>query len=436
MKRTSRLTKSVYCFIIFTIILLNSMLIVTATSEKTYSYLSDNGTVITFMPAEKKVKIEPSSDWRTHYINDWRICALYSNGRMTTCSIEPAYSDNEDVILNIDCLDDEHPIICKVFVFDENCAPQISATICDLYNQAYCVEDGTFDYFAKFDKLTNDYDYSLTKLQQEISILEESGKISQEKIKQARIDLEKLPTQKNSYISSRTSYHIANGAGGSMYAMEMAKRDWENYYTSQTAKLNSVIITEEENVTAYSTQIESKKIEFELLTTEHKNSVDKLKEEYPDAGNGINGGTYFTDNYTYEGLLQILKGKHDSELVKLEEELTALKGIYTESRQKITQARIDLANLPTQKNSYISSRTYYHMANGAGGSMYAMEMAKRDWENYYTSQTANLNSVIIIEEENVTTYSKQIADKENEIEQCCVQFEADVISLKNRFGVE
>jgi len=436
MKKTSFLTKNVCCFIVFTIIFLNSMLIATATSEKTYSYLSDNGTVITFIPVAKKVKIEPSSDWGTQYTNDWVICALYSNGRMTTCSIEPTCSDNEDVVLNIGCLDGEYPLICKVFLFDENCAPQTSATICDLYNQAYCVEDGTFDYFTKFDKLANDYDYSLTELNQEISILEENGKTAQAKITQAKIDLEKLPTKKNSYISSRTSYHLANGAGGSVYAMEMAIRDWENYYTSQTAKLNSVIIVEEENVTAYSRQIESKKIEIELLTTEHKNSVNRLKEEYPDAGNGINGGTYFTDNYTYEGLLQILKDNHDFELARLEEELNDLNEICTESEQKIIQARIDLANLPTQRNSYISSRTSYHMANGAGGSVYAREMAIRDWENYYTSQTAKLNSVIIVEEENVTDYSRQIADKEDEIEQCCAQYELDVISLKNRFGVE
>lgn len=139
----------------------------------------------------------------------------------------------------------------------------------------------------------------------------------------------------------------------------------------------------------------------------------------------------------YDMLLEKINEEYNTKLGKLQEELSNLEDRYAEATPKITQARIDLANLPNQRDSYISQMIIYYRENHlAVSSVIAREMAERDWVYYYSSQTSKLNAIIVEEDEILLKYPQLIIDKENEIRECNAKYETDIFNLKKKFGKE
>jgi len=411
--------------------------VVATAAETTYAFSTEEGLLLVLKPADKSIEVELSSNLIDLYGSGWVVCALYSRGKMIDCSMVPINSGSAAHELTYS---GERPPKCKIFIVGDDFAPHASAKYCDLYTQAYSVEDGTYAYWTEFSELTNTYNAELLPLQEKLAIAERAKADSEERLVQAKLDLANLPTKENAYVNERTQYYMSNLhlVGSSYMATQKAKQDWKNYYTSEHARLNSTIIIEESNVDECNSTILTNQTDISMLTNEYQNNLVALQRKYPNAQTDKTGGTYETDYYTYEESYRMITDTYTEERNTLQDRIAYLDAQKTLAEERLTGARLDLVNLPTKKTAYVNERTQYYMSNLhlVGSSYMATQMAEQDWDDYYVTKTAEYNSIIISEEFNVSQYEEQIRKEESAVLQCDKDYADDIKKLNLRYGVE
>lgn len=398
--------------------------------ETTYAAMPTTGIIMTLLPAENKVCVSLNPEAISEGIV---ICALYQNGKMISCVTSAEVNTESNAFyLSYSGI---RPPVCKTFIVNEQYAPIMAVPSCDLFSQAYRVEDGTFDYIMAYNERTVVYDAELDRLQSELDVLEEQKAVSEEKVTQAELDLNKLPSKRNGYIQGRISYYVSSGVGGSQIAIELANRDWNDYYTRWSAEYRTIITTENANIRTYTRQISEKEAEITALSNDYQADVYALKREHPNASTGVSGGTYESDHYTYDEAYDMITERHREKVDTLQKRLDELVEARDLSETAILQAELDLINLPTQKNGYIENRVSYYVSTGIGGSQYALEAANKDWDDYYTAKTTEYNAIIVREEANVASYEEDIADIQEQIDEENTQYNLDIAELKKRYGI-
>ncbi|MBQ1242265.1 MAG: hypothetical protein IIX99_03590, partial [Oscillospiraceae bacterium] len=180
-----------------------------AEEQKTYVSAPETGITIKLLPSERAVQIQLDSTWISAHNASFAVGALYADKKMIGCTVVEL-QNSVDPVLELS-YSGEQPPRCGLFLLNENYVPIYSAFACDLFNQAYSLEDGTF--FAVV--LTSTYNEALARLKEELSVLEGQKATSEATITQAEIDLINLPNKKNAYIQSRISYYMSSGSPGS-----------------------------------------------------------------------------------------------------------------------------------------------------------------------------------------------------------------------------
>ena len=191
----------------------------------------------------------------------------------------------------------ERPPVIKLYYLSREYIPVCSNDRLDLYTEAYSLEDGTFAYLSEYNRIDGEFDSHYSILRKELETLHGQKSSADAAVTQAKNDLAALPNRKSSYISSRTSYYMGVGVGGSQYAIELANRDWELYYSLVKSNLNKTITSENAHSRELSDQINAKQSELDILTRNYNNAISELKQRFPDARNGIIGGTYKADHF-------------------------------------------------------------------------------------------------------------------------------------------
>lgn len=405
-----------------------------AHEEKTYAFSPEPEILFTLFPSSQKVLVEVSNSWLAKQSADFGIYALYLDGKMLTCKFE-ALNDNASIAVEL-LYTSALPPECVLFATNTEYAPLTEAKRCNMYTQALCVEDGTYSYWMEYSEINALYTSKLEPLEKELTELNQAIADSNAKIIQAELDLVNLPTKENSYIRQQISYYMSIGVGGSVYARQKAEKDWENYKTSQTAKLNSTIILENQAIATYNEQAVAQRSKIDALTSQHNQDISTLRAKYPNAKTDGVGGTYETDNYTYNESLELLTIEYNRKVMPLQERILQLEAYTKQSQDNIVCANLELTSLPTQETSYIRQRIDYYMDVGVGGSEYARQSAEKDWNDYYTQKTAEYNAVIVKENTNINMYSEEIDAIKSTVAQYITHYNTSVANLKLRYGIE
>jgi len=373
--------------VILCLALLPSISCFAAADDFTYAFSPDDGVVVTLVPSENVVTVSCTDAWFSQHDVNYCICALYdANGRM----IGSTLVSNTDVPAEASIHYSGKPPVCRLYSLSNSFCPTDDAATCDLYFEAYCVENGTFSYMKEYAPLhlafLEDYERAATELSQ----LEEQKTASEDAKTEAQLNLTNLPNKKDAYVSGRISYYMGKGYGSTSYSL--ANTDWSNYYSKMSATYQSTILTEQANINAYTTQISEKKAEIAKIESSFNSEADALSRKYPNACTNLCiGGTYETDHYSYDQALDMLTSEYNEELARLQSVVETLTKSKSDSEAAVLQAQLDLINLPLEKDAYIQSRVSYYMEVGVGGSQYALEHANKDWESYSTKKTSTYN---------------------------------------------
>ena len=164
----------------------------------------------------------------------------------------------------------------------------------DSYSLQFAVDNNyhyvvtSYDVFILFlsesERLTEEYNEEYNALSEELKSLQNSKFDADEAVKQAQLDLDKLPKEKNAFITDRTYYYFNSRIEpSSYYARKHAERDWEQYYKLRQSNLNSTINSNTEISEELSVQINAKQNEIDSLTRNYNNNISNLWNSYPNS---------------------------------------------------------------------------------------------------------------------------------------------------------
>ena len=138
----------------------------------------------------------------------------------------------------------------------------------------------------------------------------------------------------------------------------------------------------------------------------------------------------------YEKKYASITQQYNLSLQELESQKTSLENKEGSLSNAIEQTRINLANLPSQEQSYIKNRINYWRYNSPNtGSVFWRELATRDWENYYVQKKSEYNSMIIQYQASLKTCNDEIAEVNDKIGQLKDEYASDITSLQIKYGL-